>query len=72
MVAGRPALLRDAGPAAAPDGRGGGSRPRAGRTSVAVAWDGRLRGVLVVADAVADERRGRRRGCAPSGCGRCC
>jgi Cu+-exporting ATPase len=53
MVAGRPSLLADWG--LAPGGELGAAIDRArgaGRTAVAVAWDGRLRGVLVVADTV--------------------
>ena len=53
MVAGRPALLADR--ALTPDATVAAAIDRAraaGRTPVAVAWDGRLRGVLVVADTV--------------------
>ena len=53
MVAGRPALLADWG--LTPDGTLAAALDRAraaGRTAVAVAWDGRMRGVLVVADTV--------------------
>ena len=53
MVAGRPALLADR--ALTPDATVAAAIDRAraaGRTAVAVAWDGRLRGVLVVADTV--------------------
>jgi len=52
-VAGRPALLADWG--LTPDGTLAAAIDRAraaGRTAVAVAWDGRMRGVLVVADTV--------------------
>ncbi|HTI33832.1 MAG TPA: heavy metal translocating P-type ATPase [Miltoncostaea sp.] len=53
VVAGRPALLADRGlvPVGAPADAIDRARA-AGRTAVAVAWDGRLRGVLVVADTV--------------------
>jgi Cu+-exporting ATPase len=53
VVAGRPALLADWG--LVPTGALAEAVDRAraaGRTAVAVAWDGRLRGVLVVADTV--------------------
>ena len=56
MVAGRPALLADWGLAAEGDPAAAIERAHAaGRTAVAVAWDGRLRGVLVVADTVKPE-----------------
>ncbi len=53
MVAGRPSLLAEWGLAAEGPLAGAIDRARAaGRTAVAVAWDGRMRGVLVVADTV--------------------
>ena len=53
VVIGRPRLLADAGLALPERARGGVDRAEAaGRTAVAVGWDGGARGVLVVSDTV--------------------
>ncbi|PZE86828.1 cation-translocating P-type ATPase [Curtobacterium sp. MCBD17_032] len=55
VLVGRPTWLRDAWSVPMPDAlaTAAADAERAGRTSVAVAWDGRVRGLVVVADTVA-------------------
>jgi Cu+-exporting ATPase len=55
VLVGRPVWLRDAWSVPMPDAlaTAAADAEQAGRTSVAVAWDGRVRGLVVVADSVA-------------------